>query len=225
MGPIKNKPVYINGRIIAPSSTEGNGWKFHFEISDDKGKTWKYVGPVDAEYSLPTALRKAGIKKETGDDLEAGEVLTEKGAQPILCIQPSILQLKDGRLMAIGRTRNAKLAVTYSSDCGDTWSKVVLSDLPNNNSGTDAVTLADGRQVVVFNDFATLPGTPKGVRTPVSIAVSEDDGKTWKNAVVLEDSPISQYSYPSIIQGKDGKLHCVYTWRRKRIAYKAIELK
>ena len=135
------------------------------------------------------------------------------------------LQLNDGRLMAIGRTRNAKLAVTYSSDCGDTWSKVVLSDLPNNNSGTDAVTLADGRQVVVFNDFATLPGTPKGVRTPVSIAVSEDDGKTWKNAVVLEDSPISQYSYPSIIQGKDGKLHCVYTWRRKRIAYKAIELK
>ena len=127
--------------------------------------------------------------------------------------------------MAIGRTRNAKLAVTYSSDCGDTWSKVVLSDLPNNNSGTDAVTLADGRQVVVFNDFATLPGTPKGVRTPVSIAVSEDDGKTWKNAVVLEDSPISQYSYPSIIQGKDGKLHCAYTWRRKRIAYKAIELK
>lgn len=127
--------------------------------------------------------------------------------------------------MAIGRTRNAKLAVTYSSDCGDTWSKVVLSDLPNNNSGTDAVTLADGRQVVVFNDFVTLPGTPKGVRTPVSIAVSEDDGKTWKNAVVLEDSPISQYSYPSIIQGKDGKLHCVYTWRRKRIAYKAIELK
>lgn len=225
LGPIKNKPVYINGRIIAPSSTEGNGWKFHFEISDDKGKTWKYVGPVDAEYSLPTALRKSGIKKETGDDLEAGEVLTEKGAQPILCIQPSILQLKDGRLMAIGRTRNAKLAVTYSSDCGDTWSKVVLSDLPNNNSGTDAVTLADGRQVVVFNDFATLPGTPKGVRTPVSIAVSEDDGKTWKNAVVLEDSPISQYSYPSIIQGKDGKLHCVYTWRRKRIAYKAIELK
>ena len=71
LGRIKNKPVYINGRIIAPSSTEGNGWKFHFEISDDKGKTWKYVGPVDAEYSLPTALRKAGIKKETGDDLDS----------------------------------------------------------------------------------------------------------------------------------------------------------
>lgn len=63
LGPIKNKPVYINGRIIAPSSTEGNGWKFHFEISDDKGKTWKYVGPVDAEYSLPTAYVRQVLKK------------------------------------------------------------------------------------------------------------------------------------------------------------------
>jgi alpha-L-rhamnosidase len=39
----------------------------------------------------------------------------------------------------------------------------------------------------------------------------------------LEDSPISQYSYPSIIQGKDGKLHAVYTWRRLRVAYKEID--
>ncbi|MBQ8058405.1 MAG: hypothetical protein IJ199_01105 [Prevotella sp.] len=36
------------------------------------------------------------------------------------------------------------------------------------------------------------------------------------------DSPISQYSYPSIIQGNDGSLHCVYTWRRQRIVYKRI---
>lgn len=225
LGAIKNKPVYVNGRIIAPSSTENDGWKFHFEISDDKGKSWKYVGPIEAEYSLPTANRKANVRNNSqAEDLEAGEALKGEGMRPILCIQPSILTLKDGRLMAIGRTRNAQLAVTYSSDCGESWSKVTLCDLPNNNSGTDAVTLADGRQVVIYNDFATLPGTPKGVRTPLSIAVSEDDGKTWKREIVLEESPISQYSYPSIIQGKDGKLHCIYTWRRKRIAYKKIEL-
>lgn len=42
--------------------------------------------------------------------------------------------------------------------------------------------------------------------------------------MTLEDSPISQYSYPSIIQGKDGKLHAVYTWRRQRVAYKELDL-
>ena len=114
--------------------------------------------------------------------------------------------------------------MTYSSDNGDTWSKVTLTDIPNNNSGTDAVTLADGRQVLIYNNFETIPGTPKGLRTPLSLAVSEDDGETWKEVIVLEDSPISQYSYPSIIQGKDGKLHAVYTWRRERVSYKEIDL-
>ena len=142
---------------------------------------------------------------------------------PILCIQPSIIKLKNGRLQVLCRTRNGRLATSYSDDHGDTWSKVVLTDLPNNNSGTDAVTLKDGRHILVYNDFAALPGTPKGVRTPVSLAISSD-GIHWQHLMTLEDSPISQYSYPAVIQGKDGYLHVVYTWRRQRIAYKKIKL-
>jgi alpha-L-rhamnosidase len=69
-----------------------------------------------------------------------------------------------------------------------------------------------------------LPGTPKGVRTPLSVAVSKD-GKNWKEVLVLEDSPISQYSYPSIIQSSDGKVHAIYTWRRQRIKYQLIDPK
>ena len=101
---------------------------------------------------------------------------------------------------------------------------MTLTDVPNNQSGTDAVTLQDGRHVLIYNDFETLPGTKKGVRTPVSIALS-DDGTHWRHVLTLEDSPISQYSYPCIIQGRDGTLHCLYTWRRLRMAYKQIDLK
>lgn len=207
LGPIKNKPELVGDRLICPSSTEKDGWKIHFEIYNIKTKEWKYVGPVDAEdeYSTSDMLKKDGKKR------------------PILCIQPSILKLKDGRLQVLCRTRNGRLATSFSSDNGDTWSKVTLTDLPNNNSGTDAVTLKDGRHVLIYNDFAALPGTPKGVRTPVSLAIS-DDGLHWKHLMTLEDSPISQYSYPAIIQGKDGCLHVVYTWRRQRIAYKKIKL-
>ncbi|MCS2959247.1 exo-alpha-sialidase [Bacteroides salyersiae] len=98
-----------------------------------------------------------------------------------------------------------------------------LTEVVNNNSGTDAVTLKDGRHLLVYNDFGALPGTRKGVRTPLSVAISED-GMTWDAAVVLEDSPISQYSYPSVIQGKDGKVHIVYTWRRQRIKYVELDV-
>lgn len=203
IGPVKNKPVIVADRLICPSSTEGDGWKFHFEILDLKTNQWKYVGPIERD-----------LAPYTGD----GKM------RPIDCIQPSILIHNDGSLQAVGRTRNGKLASTFSKDNGDSWSKVTLLDVPQNQSGTDAVTLADGRHVLIYNNFETLPGTKKGVRTPLSLAIS-NDGITWHHILTLEDSPIGQYSYPAIIQGKDGSLHCAYTWRRDRISYKRVLLK
>lgn len=121
------------------------------------------------------------------------------------------------------RTHNGRLAQSFSSDGGDTWSKVTLSSLPSTQSGTDAVTLSDGTHVLVYNNFSTLPGTKKGPRTPLDVAISKD-GQHWKHVLTLEDSPINQYSYPAVIQGTDGKIHIVYTWRRQRISYKCISL-
>lgn len=202
LGPIKNKPEYINGRIIAPSSREGKGWRVWMEISDDKGRTWHTAGAVPSD----SACRS---------DRDYPE--------PIYAIQPSILRLADGSLQLLCRTRNSRLATSRSTDNGDTWSPVTLTDLPNNNSGTDAVTLRDGRHLLVYNDFATLPGTPKGPRSPLCVAVSDDDGATWHNIATLEDSPVSQYSYPSVIEGRDGSVHIVYTWRRQRIKHIRLE--
>lgn len=199
LGPIKNKPEYINGRIICPSSMEGKGgWRIHFELSDDNGKTWRKVGPIQAETDSQTS-------------------------KPLSVIQPAILRHRDGRLQALCRSRNRRIATCWSNDNGETWSKVTLLDIENNNSGIDAVTLKDGRHVLIYNNFEPLPGTTKGVRTPLSIAVS-DDGIHWTHKLTLEDSPISQYSYPSIIQGRDGSLHTVYTWRRQRIKYVHIQM-
>ncbi len=204
LGPIKNKPLLLGDKLLCGSSTEGKGWRFHVEIYDLKTKTWQYVGPVESMPAPPT------IQPDT---------LT-----PIDCIQPSFLQLKDGRLQVLMRSRNGKLATSFSSDGGLTWTPVTLTDLPNNQSGTDAVTLRDGRHVLIYNNFETLPGTKKGPRTPLSLAVSDDDGRTWRHVLTLEDSPVGQYSYPSIIEGRDGTLHMVYTWRRKRVAYKQVRL-
>ncbi len=194
LGPVKNKPVLLkNGTLIAPSSTEGDGWKVHFETTRDFGKTWKKVGPINDGKQLHT-------------------------------IQPSILQYENGKLQLLCRTRERALAESWSSDGGKTWSPMAKTSLPNNNSGTDAVTLQNGLQVLVYNHVLphdTLKNG-KGARTPLNVAVSED-GKTWYAALVLEDSPISQYSYPSVIQSSDGMIHIVYTWRRKAIKYVKVD--
>lgn len=193
LGPIKNKPEFINGVLLCPSSTEKTGWKAHIEFTKDFGKTWTKTEAIND----PKILQ---------------------------AIQPSILKYADGRLQILCRSRNTTLNESWSSDGGKTWSEMKASALPNNNSGTDAVTLKDGRQLLVYNH--NLPNSSwvngKGPRTPLNVAISKD-GKTWNAALVLEDSPISQYSYPSVIQTKDGLVHIVYTWRREKVKHVVVD--
>ena len=190
LGPVKNKPVRLSdGTILAPSSTETpdtpSTWRVHFERSRDQGATWDIARP-------PSAADTA----------------------PIEAIQPSILIHADGRLQAIGRTRSGRLFETWSSDRGQTWMPIALTALPNPSAGTDAVTLKDGRHLLVYNH------TPKG-RTPLNIAMSRD-GATWQGVHVLESDP-GEYSYPAVIQTTDGLVHITYTWRRERIKHVVID--
>ena len=193
LGPIKNKPVLLsNGNLLLPSSTEGNGWHLRMESTPDFGKTWVM-----------------------GDTIS-------RGKNQINAIQPSILFHKDGTLQAIGRTRNRAIFSTFSKDNGKSWSDVELIGLPNNNSGTDAVTLKNGKHLLVYNHVLPPGNEAKGPRTPLNVSIS-DDGINWKAALVLEDSNISQYSYPSMIQSKDGMVHIVYTWRRQKLKYVKVD--
>ncbi len=193
LGPIKNKPVQVGNQLVCPGSTEKGGWRAHLEMTPDQGRTWTKTGP-----------------------LNDGTVFS--------AIQPSLLFYKDGRMQILCRSKNRTLNESWSSDGGKTWSPMQASALPNNNSGTDAVTLQDGRQLLVYNHVKPAPDLKngKGPRTPLNVAVTID-GKKWMAALVLEDSPVSQYSYPSVIQGKDGMVHIVYTWRRERIKYVKVD--
>jgi predicted neuraminidase len=138
-------------------------------------------------------------------------------------IQPSLLFLKDGSLAAIGRTHNGKVFFTRSTDGGKNWSALELLALPNPDSGTDAVTLQDGRQLLVYNHNTRTGSNNKG-RSPLNVALSAD-GKHWDAALVLEadaDAP-SGFAYPAVIQTRDGLVHVTYTWKRARIKHVVID--
>lgn len=194
IGPVKNKPILLdNGQLFCPSSIEGDGWKIHFEVTADFGKTWQKIGPLQAK-----------------DSIDA--------------IQPSILVHGNHRLQLLARSRNRAIVQAWSNDNGETWSPLEKTTLPNNNSGTDAVTLTDGRHVLVYNHVLPPGNLAKGPRTPLNVSISKD-GKNWSAALILEDSPISQYSYPAVIQTKDGLLHFIYTWRREKIKHVVVDPK
>jgi predicted neuraminidase len=96
-------------------------------------------------------------------------------------------------------------------------------DLPNPNSGTDAVTLRDGRQLLVYNHNIRTGSHNKG-RSPLNVAISPD-GTNWFAALVLEDDPDAPngFAYPAVIQTRDGLVHITYTWERKRIKHVVID--
>lgn len=201
LGPIKDKPVALkDGTWLCPSSKEGTptGWRVYFERTRDGGKTWESAGPVDK-----------GDGK--GKNLDA--------------IQPTVLFRKDGSLLALCRTRNGVIASTESHDSGKSWSPLKATSLPNPNSGIDAVTLRDGRQLLVYNHSAPPPDRPtKGLRYPLDVAISPDDGATWKHVLTLESVPnASGYAYPAVIQSQDGRVHITYTWDRHRIKYVVLD--
>lgn len=207
LGPIKDKPLILNDRLICPSSTEKDGWRIHFEILDLKSGQWHKTPSIDGDMALTT--------------MDMGK--SDARPQEIMCIQPSLLTLADGTLKALCRTKNGRLATTTSHDGGETWSKVELTDLPNNNSGVDAVTLQDGRHVIVYNPVSVAPGEEMGARTPLVIAISSD-GDHWSDILTLEDDNLGEYSYPAVIQGQNGNLYCTYTWHRQRIAFWEVDL-
>jgi len=130
-------------------------------------------------------------------------------------IQPSIAIRRDGSLVAYMRDNGpppGRLHISVSKDKGITWSAVRDSVLPNPGSGADVVTLSNGHWAIAYNDA----GHGRGRHT-LAISVSVDEGKTWSYIRHLEldrrDEKIStQSSYPSIIQGKDGMLHVVYSF-------------
>lgn len=196
LGPIKNKPVVLpDGTWLSPSSTER---------------------PGDA-WALHFERSTDGGKRWSATPPIASPV-------GLGAIQPSVLFHRDGRLEAVARTRQGVLAMTWSKDGGQSWSPLAAIDLPNPNSGTDAVTLADGRQLIVYNHSAHWPEQPGGgPRWPLNIGLS-DDGVTWRNVLTLEDAPIPDgYAYPAVIQSRDGLVHITYTYNRVRIRHVVID--
>jgi predicted neuraminidase len=122
-------------------------------------------------------------------------------------IQPAVLQRKDGSLVAYMRENGPldRIRMAESLDDGLTWGPVGAMNLPNPGSGLDALRLANGHWLLIYND------TVKG-RHQLAVSLSDDEGQAWKWSRHLENQPGGQFHYPAIIQSRDGMLHAVYSY-------------
>lgn len=212
---------------VGPSPSQ---WWGFVMTSTDSGRTWSkprklsegIVGPIknkpvelpNGDIVSPSSTEDQGWRVHFERSSDLGRTWQTTGplndGRKVAAIQPAILLHAENRLQAIGRTQQGKLFSIESTDGGKTWGEMALLNVPNPNSGIDAVTLRDGRHLMVYNN------TPSG-RTPLSVAFSKD-GKTWTPVATLENS-WAEFSYPAVIQAADGLVHITYTWDRKRIKH------
>jgi len=120
------------------------------------------------------------------------------------------------------RSRQSVIVQSESTDGGKTWGKMTGTSLPNPNSGIDAVTLADGRQLVVYNHTTRGGAFPSG-RNMLNVAVSTD-GKAWTPVLTLEREK-GEFSYPAVIQTSDGLVHSTYTYLRRSVKHVVLDPK
>ena len=226
-----------NGRIVlfykeGPNPRE---WWGLYKTSDDGGKTWSkaiqippgMLGPVknksvtlsDGTLLHPSSFETNGIwsmhVETTDSDIQNWKKIDINNGD-LHAIQPTVLFYPNGKLQMLARTQEDVIGTTWSTDNGKTWSTMEATSLVNNNSGIDAVTLQNGIQLLVCNPI-------KDGRNKLSLLMSMD-GVNWEELHVLEDQPKGEFSYPAIIQGKDGKVHITYTYNREKIKYVALAL-
>lgn len=191
-GPIKNKPVVLSDGTLLCPSS-----------TEHEG--WK----VHMEFT-----RDNGKTWERTEALNNGEKF---GA-----IQPTILFHKNNKLQTLCRSTNGFILSAWSENNGKSWTEFENLALPNPNSGIDAVTLKDGRHVLVYNHISSEKRW--GRRNSLHLAVSAD-GINWEAAIILENDKQNdgEYSYPAVIQSLDGLIHITYTWNRKLIKHVVVD--
>ena len=207
LGSIRAKPLVMkNGTIVAGSSIEAyRTWSAWIERSTDDGKTWAKIGPFVPGVRASSASGAA--PQGEGTAIPTSDTNANYGI-----IQPTVVALgpKHLRFYARSTTNIGRVVISDSFDNGLTWTEPRALDVPNPNSGIDAVVLRDGRIVLVYNN------TTSG-RSPLNLAVSRD-GEHFRMFYTLEDQP-GEYSYPAIIQAASGDLEITYTWQRKAIRH------
>ncbi len=188
-GPIKNKSYLTPQGVLICPSS-----------SEDSG--WR----VHVEYT-----------SDKGKTWTRSNALTEPTIAGV--IQPAMLILGVNHYDFLMRSQQDTIMRMSFFDGGAHWSRLSKTNLPNPNSGIDAVTLKNGKHLLVYN-----PTTKKGMNRGELVVASSNDGLHWQTILTLEKEVAAEFSYPAIIQSKDGLIHITYTWKRQKMKYVRLKL-
>ena len=170
-----------SGRLLLPTSLHHDPPKKEFTgygrimvyISDDAGNTWRRSKTV-----------------RTGDRPDSKRILLQ---------EPGVIELENGRLLMFCRTVMGSQYVSFSDDAGDTWSEFAPSNIISPRSPASIERIPQtGDLLMVWNNHDKVAPEYQGKRSPLHVAISRDEAKTWEKIKTLEDDPGGHYCYTAI---------------------------
>jgi len=184
-----------SGRIVLPlclheqlaNGRHDSAGKLVCWFSDDEGATWW-----------------RGSEPFQTHDAEGKRVVAQ---------EPGVVELKDGRVLMYARTDRGRQWFYWSADGCETWTKGEPGSLYGPLGPATVKRLTNGDLVALWNDHEARPelGTAgpswaKGARTPFTVGISRDEGKTWPIRRTLEDDPKGWYCYFGMMEHGDNLL-------------------
>ena len=170
-----------SGRLLLPTSLHHDPPAKQFTgfgrimtyISDDAGRSWRRSKTV-----------------RTGERPDGKRIYLQ---------EPGIIELKDGRLMMFCRTNLGCQYISYSADAGESWSQFDSSDIisPRSPASIERIPKT-GDLLMVWNNHQNVAPVYRGKRSPLNVAISRDEGRTWEKIKTLQDDPGGHYCYTAI---------------------------
>ena len=211
-----------------------SGSQLNTTLSKDGGTTWSRVERLTLSpfFNLSELVRNRPVRTSEGwcvpvyqeflgkfPELlwlseRTGKISYEKTRIAGGCstLQPSLIPLDARRAIILLRdyTKTKRIFISRSGDAGLSWSKPEATNLPNPDSGISGIRLPEGRLLVTFNDA-------KWGRSNLSLALSNDEGRSWKRIAIFENDNEKSFSYPYMMQSSDGIIHVTYSWDGRKV--------
>jgi predicted neuraminidase len=160
------------------------------------------------------------ISEDEGETWKNGLPIVGRGLN-----QPSLVECNDGTIHAYMRDDGdepGRILISHSDDGGYSWTYAKKTDIPNPGASIEVIKLNSGNWMLVYNDV-------DDGRYSMAAAISDDEGKSWKWKRNLENQEGGSFSYPSVIQAEDGKIHITFSYHlpgnRKSIKHMIFEEK
>jgi len=248
-GTFIRQPIVVldNGEWIVPifycRVTPGKKWvgdddTSAVKISADRGQTW-------TEYQVPSSIGCVHMNIEKLDDGTLLALYRSRWADNIYMsrsddngrtwTEPTATELPNNNSsIQFTKLGNGHLAIVFNNISAASSKERRLSlydEIEDEDTTTEEATPVVIEEDVDPNKKTTFWGAP---RAPMTIAISEDNGKTWpyKRDIEIGDGYCMtnnskeklnrEYSYPSIKQTSDGKIHVTFTYFRQTIKYVCI---